>query len=122
MNSRADAYAQRSQRVPDGTGSADGTGWTIEDRQEPVARGIDLTASEALQPLADERMMLRDEFPPAAVTKLGRMLGGADDVREQHRDKHTIRFRPVTNAGEELLDLVENGIRIASPRCVVDAR
>jgi hypothetical protein len=61
--------------------------------------------------------------PPASSTRpqLGSTRGRADDIGEQYGDQNTVRRRTPADAGEELLDLIENQVLVPDPGRMVDA-
>ena len=58
---------------------------------------------------------------PVAVAQLRGPLSRADDVGEQHGGQHAVGLGSVARSGQELLDLVDDGVLIAKPPQVVDA-
>ena len=60
-------------------------------------------------------VVLVEQLAPAPVAELGRALGRADDVGEEHGREHAIRLGPGPDAREELLDLVDDRVGIARP-------
>jgi hypothetical protein len=57
---------------------------------------------------------------PAAITKRGSFLCGADDVSEENGRKHTIDFDRRTRPGQKLLNCISNFVAIVTePRWVV---
>ena len=71
---------------------------------------------------ASEFVVAVEHLAPLTVAELAGLLGRPHDVGEQHGCQHAVGLvhRPV--AGDELLDLVVAGIRIAFPSGVVLAR
>jgi hypothetical protein len=49
-------------------------------------------------------------------------LRRADDVREEHRREHAVELPHRAHAGQELLDLVGDGVKITCPEDEVIAR
>ena len=74
--------------------------------------------SKRLELLPDDGVMPLQQLAPAPVAELGRLLGRADDVREEDRREHAVGLRPAARAGQELLDLVDNRIGITGPQRV----
>jgi hypothetical protein len=50
---------------------------TVERCEEPVARGVDLDATEPVELPADARVVVVEQESPAVVTELLRLLSGA---------------------------------------------
>jgi len=96
--------------VADGAGATDRARGAIEDREEAVARTIDLPPAERLEVPAGHADIPVQELPPAAVTNRRRTLGRAHDVREEHRDEHAIWFGAGSRAGDEFLGLVDQKV------------
>jgi hypothetical protein len=65
--------------------------------------------------------MLVEQLSPPMVAERRRPLGGADDVREQHRGQHPFEVGTAPLAGEELLDVVEQRLGVTDPEHVVRA-
>src|SRR5262245_54024320 len=122
MQSSADAHAVWTDRFADSAGAADRPSRAIERGEKPVARRIDLPAAKTLELLANEDVMLGEELAPPPVAQRRRLLGGTDDVGEEHRGEYAVRLGDVSDAGQEFLDLIQDGLRVATPRQVVDAR
>jgi hypothetical protein len=57
-------------------------------------------------------MMAFHQVAPRSVSERGGLLCRADDVGEHHRREHAIGLRSFTDAGEELLDLVEESLAV----------
>jgi hypothetical protein len=56
-----------------------------------------------------------EEVPPTSVADLTRPIRGPDDVGEQHGGEDSLRTRTASDAGHELLDLVEHRPRFTYP-------
>ena len=96
-------------------------GGAVEGGEEPVARGVDLAAPEAAELAADEVVVSLEEVAPAAIPEGGGLLRGADDVGEEDGGEHPVGLGAVPDAGQELLDLVEDRVRVVRPGQVIDA-
>src|SRR5262245_15565317 len=122
VQSTAEAHAEWTDRFADSAGAADRPGRTIERGEKPVARRIDLPAAKTLELLAHEDVMLGEDLAPPPVAQGRRLLGGTDDVGEEDRGEYAGRLGDVSDAGQEFLELTQDGLRVATPRQVVDAR
>jgi hypothetical protein len=91
--------------VLDLLGTLDSPRWTIKGRQESVACRVDFHAPKAIQLGTQERVMQFQQLSPAAVAHFGGAIGGADDVREEHRRQKPVGCQCHTVAGQELPDL-----------------
>src|SRR5262245_60042022 len=98
-------------RVANGAGAADRARGTVEDREESVARYVDLPAAEAIELLARHAEIAVQELAPAPITDRHRPLGGAHNVREQHGDELAIRLGAGSGTRDELLDLPDQHVQ-----------
>ena len=114
----ADVEAERRERLPDREPTPDRPGRPVEQREEPVARRVDLLARVAGE-LTTHRRGVGDQVGPRRVSELRRALGRADEVGEENRREHAIGEMCRPSAGEELLDLVEDLIRLDERHVVV---
>ena len=64
-------------------------------------------------------MVCLEQVAPSHVAQLGCSLGGPDDVREQHCGQHSVVLGVPADAGQELLDLADDSVRVTDPRQVV---
>ncbi len=60
-------------------------GRPVEDREEAIAGGVDLTSAVRLEQGADHAALCGEEPAPPHVAHLPSELGRAHDVGEQHR-------------------------------------
>src|ERR1700751_1124662 len=93
--------AQAPQHVTDRHGTPDRASGSIETGEETVARGVDLTATEALELAADLRVVPAEQLLPSLVAELDRALRGVDDVGEQHGGQDPLDRGQRTDAREE---------------------
>src|SRR5205085_7386766 len=107
VHARADGQAEVAERPPDRVRAGDRTGWAVEAREDAVARGVDLPASEPGDLRPDGGVVARDQLAPRAVAELRRALGRADDVGEEHRREDPLRLREPADAGHEPLRLAD---------------
>ena len=122
MNARTDVEAELAYRVDDGRRTSHRSGRAVERRQEPVARGLDLTSAPAVELASDGLVVAIDELFSRAVTDLGRACGRPGDVGEQHRREHAVGLGPSAGPGQEVLDLVRDRVGVAGPHQVVVSR
>src|SRR5207244_646096 len=108
VNARAHLQPELRYPLDDTPGAADRARGAVERAEEPAPRRIDLGAPEPIELSTDERMVLVHEVAPAPVSELARLCCGADDVREEHRCEHAVGLDRLTDAGQELLDLVQD--------------
>src|SRR5207253_7966448 len=108
--------------VADRKGGAHRPRGTVEAREEPVARRIDLASAEPLQLATDSIVVRFDQFTPAAVAQRTRAFRRADDVGEQDSRQDPVLVVHVSCTGEELLDHVEQRLLIACPEDVIFTR
>ena len=103
-----DPVAQRA-------GATDGSGRAVEGREKPVARRVDLAASEPAELPADDMVMAIQKVPSAAIPESRGPLGRAHDVGEEHGGKDAVWLWAVPDACQELLDLVDDGVAVLAP-------
>ena len=72
--------------------------------------------------LAHEPLKGHEQVAPAVVAQLGGLAGRVDDVDEHDGGEHPVRLRPTANPGQELLDLVEDGVGVVTERQMILAR
>src|SRR5207253_6803113 len=122
MHPRPDLQAERQHGLGDGLRAPDGPSRPVEGGEEPIAGGVDLPPSEPFDQGTNSLVMGIEQFSPAAIPQRGRLLRRANDVSEQNGRKHPVEFWSRADAGEKLLDLVDQGVRIAHEWSVVRAR
>src|SRR5262249_49318454 len=121
VNACANVEPERLQRVADRARRADRPARTVKRREEPVACRVDLVAAKPHEHAPDRGMVLVEQLSPAPVAELRCAAGRVDDVREEQRRQHAVRVGNRADAGEELLDLVEQLVDAADPRDVIVA-
>jgi hypothetical protein len=122
VNARTDVEAEPAYRVDDGRRTSHRSGRPIERREEPVARGLDLTSAPAVELASDGLVVAIDEPLPCTVTDLDGACGRSGDVGEQHGREHAVGFGPSAGSGQEVLDLVRDRVGVAGPHQVVVSR
>src|SRR5207244_6956498 len=100
--------AERPDALRDRSCAAEGSGRSVEGREEAVACSIDFASAKALQLTSNERVVLFEQIVPAPVTELARALGRTDDVGEEDRRQDAVGVDWLTDTGEELPDLREH--------------
>src|SRR6266542_38486 len=80
------------QLVANAEGAADAPGWSVECRENSVARGAVELAAVLLELRAHHRVMGIEHGAPASVAELHRPVGRSDHVREEHRREHAVRI------------------------------
>ena len=96
MHARAHAKPVAGGGVPDRLGRAERVGRTVECRQDPVSRRVDLASAEPIERRAGGSEVAGEELAPGPVTELRRGRRGVDEVGEEQRGE---RPSPVVNAG-----------------------
>jgi hypothetical protein len=107
VKSSADPDAESVNGIADGARAADGAGGTVERGKEPIAHGIKLPAAEASEFAADGGVVGLEKVPPGTIPDRRGGRSGAHDVGEENGREHPIGLGTPSDAGEELLDLVE---------------
>jgi hypothetical protein len=121
VKARADPDAEGRNGITDGAGTPNGAGRAVEGGKKPVAGRIELSAAVAAE-LATNRVVVGlEEIAPGAVPDDRDRRGGVHDIREEDRCQDAIRLGATANAGEELLDFIEERIGVTDPREVIRA-
>jgi len=118
MQSSSDLQAERMQTIADCARAADRSSRSVESRQEPVARRVNLLSPPASKLPAHESMVCLEQVTPAAITEVCRTLGGANDIGHQDSGQHAVRGWAVPHPSQKLLNLVEDLVGI-NPREMV---
>ena len=84
--------------------ASDGTAGTVEDGEQTVPRRLDEPAAPLLHQTSSQVIVDSKQLPPAAVTQLCSLLGGACDIGEKHGGQHPGGGDPPASADQELLD------------------
>ena len=66
---------QASDRGPEAQSTFDRLGRIVEDREEPVAGGLDLPSGEGVQLLADQGVVTGEDLTPPFVPEIGTARG-----------------------------------------------
>jgi hypothetical protein len=92
----------------------------VKGGEEPVTCRVHLGPSVTGEEAANGRVMFLEEVFPGAVAELSSLLGGTDDVGEEHGGEYPVQGRFLrSNALDEALDLVQDAVLIAQVRHVV---
>ena len=118
MDTGTNLDPERPHRPDDRSGAAHRAGRSVERREEPVARRVDLMTAEPREKRPHLRVVLLDDLLPQPISLCRRALRRADHVREQHGGEHPIEDRAllVDRVGEaldrpgDLDDVTEVGI------------
>src|SRR6266542_532231 len=121
VDAGADLETERAHGVDDGTRAADRPRRPVEHGQYAVPGRVDLATATAPEFAPNEREVPLEELAPGAVAELRDPVGRAHDVGEEHGSEYAVGLRATPDAGEELLDLVEERFLISHPRDVVRA-
>src|SRR5579859_2136525 len=119
VNARPHVQADAANTVSDCERTTNCAGGTIESCTETVACVIDLSPPIALQLAAHDPVVVLEQIAPPPISELLCSAGGLHDVGEQNRGQYAIRVWPVSYAGQEFLNLVEDRILAADPRQMV---
>ena len=90
--------------------AADGARRPVEDGKEAVASPIDLSAAKTSELAAKESVMVTDEGTPPGIAESDGPTRGLHHVGEEHGRQDAGCFDGVAGAGEEFLDLVQDGV------------
>jgi hypothetical protein len=117
MQPGSDLEPQLAEAVADRARTVDGPSRPVEAGEEAVACRVDLPPPEVAELSADGLVMPLQQLPPGEVAEPGRAGSGADDVGEEHRGEHAIRFLlphlPFADLAQKTFQLREEAIRIA---------
>lgn len=121
VQTRSHLDPERAHTVGDRARTTNRACGPVEDRKKAITGGADLAATVTCKFATDEGVMIVQQVPPAAVAQASGLLSGSDYVGEHYGGQHTVGFRPSSNTGQKLLDLVNNGVRVAAPWDVIGA-
>src|SRR5258706_14895482 len=99
-------------RVLDRTRAADGAGGTVEAGEKAVSGRVKFTAVEAGELPAYAGVVLSEQHAPAAVAEVGWLCGRADDIGGEDGREQAGGLRHRARAGQELLKLVCDLVRV----------
>ena len=111
----ADLQVEVADAVADGGRAADRAAGAVEHGERAVAERLHEPPAMALDLLAHQAVVALQQGPPGAVAELRGTLGRADDVGEQHRREHAVADDRSPHTGQEMLDLVGDGVLRAEP-------
>lgn len=115
MDADPDLDAQHAHRFNHGVAAGQRGTRAGERRNEAVPGGVDFTAAEPLDLMADDGVVVVEQVAPPVVAELRGALRRTDDVGEHDRGQHAFGIAATPHAGDELFDLVEHGGGIAHP-------
>src|SRR5438445_2666951 len=119
MNAGSHGESKTGNRVPESACAADRSCWRVEGRERPIAHGLHDSTAVPCQFAPDQAVVLLEELAPAGVTDVGGLLGGTDEVGEQHAEEDPTHIRCAPFASEELLDLVQERVGVTDPEQVL---
>src|SRR5262245_57715433 len=85
---------------------------SIERGQRPVASPLDQLPAEPFDLTMKEVVEVVEHVMPTSVAHFGSASRRADDVGKQHRCEDSIGLAGRTNAGQELLHLIEEAVGV----------
>jgi hypothetical protein len=96
MEPGTDFDSERSDFVDYRAGAADAARGTVEEREETVASGAELTTAKVLEISPDDAVAAVEHIAPAAIAKGCSLLGRADDIGEENRGEPRVggNWRP----------------------------
>ena len=112
MKARAHVEADAAHVFDDRARAPDCSRRPVEGGEETIAGSVDLDSSKALEVATDHLVVTLEQIAPAAVAKLTCSIRRTDDIGEQDRGEHSIRGDGLTDAGQELLDLVQDVVTV----------
>jgi hypothetical protein len=96
-------------RVADRHRAADRSLWAVEHREEPVARCVHFAASKAVELRAHDGVVRVEQCMPVTVADLRGPSRRVHDVGEEHGGENPVVRHFRLMAGEELVDLWNDG-------------
>src|SRR5262249_26311529 len=118
VDARPHLEPQLAEHVPNRDTAADRPCRPVEQREEAVARRVDLLAAETHQLTPDRRMMSLEERAPGRVAELTGLDRRPDEVGEEDAREHTVARDPRRRPREELLHVTEELVRIVERHVV----
>ena len=122
VEARANRDPQGPYLVADCSCAVDAPSGSVEGGENAVPGALHRLTTVAIYLAADESVVLIEQISPAPVAERRRPLGRTHDVGEQNRGKHTVELAHRALAGEKLLNLVNDLVRVADPGPVVISR
>jgi hypothetical protein len=95
--------------------ASDGSCRSVKGSEKAIPCRIDLSASISIELFPDNKVMLSENFLPSVVADLSQAFGRINDIGEEHRGQHAIRFRTSPNSRKEDLYLIQERIGISFP-------
>jgi hypothetical protein len=109
----ADLHADILHGLADRTRATHSTSWAVEDREESIAGSIDLLPVEARKRPSHLGVVRVQTIAPGKVAQARGVAGGVDDVSKHHGRQRPVDIDVTSRTGEELLDLIEQGLAVA---------
>ncbi len=109
-------------RIGDRFGAADRAGRAVEGRDDPVAGQLERAAPEVAELAGGQGPEAVLEIGPAPVAEGDRLPDRVGDLAHQDGGQDMVGRRDRPRAGDEGLDLVDEGVGVTNPREVVAAR
>src|SRR2546426_649784 len=88
----------------------------------PSPAGGDLPSAKSRKLSAHRRIVPIEKLAPATVSKPGRALRRPDNIHEENRGEHTVRFRGLSHARQEFLDLGDQTVGVLGKEQMVPSR
>src|SRR5690606_15036172 len=121
-----DADPQIEPERPDGrahrVGASDGARRAVEGDEEAVPRALHPAAAIASELLPRQRAVPIEQQAPVASAERRDPARRFDDVREHDGGEYAVAFGRRDRSGQEALDRVDRGVRVAGPGDMVAAR
>ena len=88
----------------------------VERGEEAVASNIGLVSTKPLELGTHQAIERFKQVTPAAIPEFCGLLGRAHDIHEENGGEQPVGLRAVPDAGQELLDLVQDRVLIPDER------
>ena len=131
VHARADLQAERRDGIADRAGATHTPRRAVEGRRRSHRPRCRSPCRGSGDLVAGALVVALQQLTPLRIAERGGMFGRADDVGEDHRRQHTVAVRDLPDPGQELLDLVGQGVAVAdqtdgrrpaAPRCFAPGR
>src|SRR6266536_2785276 len=106
-------------RIADRARTTDRACRSVERGEETIPDHLHFAATESCQLMTDGGIVCIEELCPPAITERRGQFGGAHHISEHDGRENAVGLGWYANAGEELPNLLDDGIGVASPRKVV---
>jgi len=105
---------ERTQRVAQPNSAPDSPSRPVEGCQHPIAGRFHQLAALPFDVLEADAIVLVEQPSPAGVAEFSRPCRRVNDVSEEHSRQDALKRGRPSSAGQELFDLVDNRVGVAT--------